>query len=281
MSKKETTYFEDKMKKKALKALKNSKYGWIFGGFSGRIIVFLLTLIIPIVASTLLFVAVIVVLSGGMAAILQLDPDLKVTPPSASEDGGEGNPNREVIIPEELKGKLLYPSGNVIMSFQGMRKLDGEAARYHNGMDISGRYYSSSKADPIYPVYPGKVFFKEKHASLGNYVVLEHNIEGTVIYSLYGHMSETHVRIGDVLNFNNSIGTMGTTGHSTGVHLHLELHNANFGKGGGRVISKKTALKVHDFLQCTESTKVPYMSGFPRKGIQNCMDYRTTKIKGG
>lgn len=60
----------------------------------------------------------------------------------------------------------------------------------------------------------------------GNYVVLEHNLEdGSVIYTLYGHMVQgsIEVSVGEEIEQGRTLGIMGSTGNSTGNHLHFEV----------------------------------------------------------
>jgi hypothetical protein len=58
----------------------------------------------------------------------------------------------------------------------------------------------------------------------GNAIILEHKIEGQTIYTLYGHMKDpSSLKVGEVVKQGDSLGTMGSTGRSTGVHLHFEI----------------------------------------------------------
>lgn len=57
----------------------------------------------------------------------------------------------------------------------------------------------------------------------GNYVRIKSNYEGKIIYSIYAHFSSVNVSVGDKVSYETVLGVMGTTGVSTGRHLHLEL----------------------------------------------------------
>lgn len=64
------------------------------------------------------------------------------------------------------------------------------------------------------------------HSSYGNCVEIQHLYEdGTVIYSFYAHMKNDSVTVqaGDIVEKGQTIGTMGSTGNSTGNHLHFEI----------------------------------------------------------
>lgn len=87
--------------------------------------------------------------------------------------------------------------------------------RLHAGTDIGG-------GGPITAAKSGTVVVAGYHYSFGNYVKIDH---GGGIVSLYAHMkSDLRVSAGQSVSQGQQIGTMGTTGSSTGVHLHFEIH---------------------------------------------------------
>lgn len=87
---------------------------------------------------------------------------------------------------------------------------------HHDGVDIACR-----NPDPILSVKPGKVVRTVKHATLGNYVMIDH---GNKVHTVYGHLSKIFARVGDTVQAGTKIGACGTTGRSTGDHLHFEVH---------------------------------------------------------
>lgn len=102
----------------------------------------------------------------------------------------------------------------------------------HKGVDLTG-----DTTTPIYAVADGKVTqagFGGVGCSAdqcGNWVSIAH--EGTVggktpITSSYLHLSSYTVNVGDEVKRGQQVGFMGTTGNSTGVHLHMELNNGTF-----------------------------------------------------
>jgi murein DD-endopeptidase MepM/ murein hydrolase activator NlpD len=66
----------------------------------------------------------------------------------------------------------------------------------------------------------------ESHAGLGNHVVIDHVINGVNVQSVYGHMLDGSIRVtvGEAVTVTQEIGQVGSTGESTGAHLHLEVH---------------------------------------------------------
>ena len=100
----------------------------------------------------------------------------------------------------------------------------------HLGVDLS----SSDKAIPIYPIADGVVFYKG-YDNYGALVVkIKHNYGGRYIYSTYAHMrSFGAISTGQYISHNTSLGRMGSTGWSTGPHLHLEITTCDWNAGGG------------------------------------------------
>lgn len=86
----------------------------------------------------------------------------------------------------------------------------------HPGLDLKGEI-----GDPIKPVMIGRVEAVEKsNVGYGNAVYLSH---GDGYTSLYAHLSKIMVKQGDEVKLDTTIGQVGTTGRSTGPHLHLEI----------------------------------------------------------
>jgi murein DD-endopeptidase MepM/ murein hydrolase activator NlpD len=83
----------------------------------------------------------------------------------------------------------------------------------------------------------GTVIFAGVEGGYGNKVEIEY-WDGTV--SVYGHMSEIDVVVGQKLAPGDLVGLSGNTGHSTGPHLHLEIH-----PGGGAAIDPAPWLHDH------------------------------------
>jgi murein DD-endopeptidase MepM/ murein hydrolase activator NlpD len=90
--------------------------------------------------------------------------------------------------------------------------------RKHNGVDLA-----SPTGTPIYATADGLVSKAEWFSSYGNYVQLEH---GAQIETRYGHMSRIAVSAGQQVKKGDVIGFVGSTGRSTGPHLHYEVRVA-------------------------------------------------------
>lgn len=87
----------------------------------------------------------------------------------------------------------------------------------HPGMDMAAKM-----GDSVNPVMAGKVMRVEKGwLGYGNHVMVDH---GGGYESLYAHLSKIGVVEGQEVNTDTELGRVGSTGHSTGPHLHLEVH---------------------------------------------------------
>jgi murein DD-endopeptidase MepM/ murein hydrolase activator NlpD len=115
------------------------------------------------------------------------------------------------IKPSRGSGKLSWPTkGGTLTSGFGQRW-----GRLHAGIDISGvRDRTIMAADN------GTVTTAKWHGSYGNYVIVDHD---NGYQTLYAHMSSISVNRGQVVTKGEKLGNMGTTGHSTGIHLHFEV----------------------------------------------------------
>lgn len=85
----------------------------------------------------------------------------------------------------------------------------------HYGLDLSGIYGS-----PIYATAPGVVVFAGWDGAYGRMVEIDH---GMGIHTRYGHMSRILVKKGQKVELHQKIGKMGSSGRSTGTHVHYEV----------------------------------------------------------
>ena len=87
--------------------------------------------------------------------------------------------------------------------------------RYHKGVDIQLR-----KGDTVTCAFDGMVRFAKKEGGYGNVVIVRHY---NGLETVYAHLSKILVADGDVVGSGDLIGLAGSTGHSTGPHLHFEV----------------------------------------------------------
>ena len=113
-------------------------------------------------------------------------------------------------------GNYRWPVDACIVS-----SLFGERwGRMHKGMDLA-----ADAGEPVYAVADGEVIYAgDGLRGYGNVVILQH--EGRVS-SLYAHNSELKVRQGDHVTRGTLIALLGSTGHSTGPHVHFEIREGD------------------------------------------------------
>jgi murein DD-endopeptidase MepM/ murein hydrolase activator NlpD len=115
------------------------------------------------------------------------------------------------VIRGEGSGKFTWPVvGARITSYLGKRW-----GRMHKGIDMIGKS-SILAADEGVVEYAGY-----KSGGLGNAIIINHN---NGFKTIYGHMKSVKVKKGQIVEKGDVIGIMGSTGHSTGTHLHFEIY---------------------------------------------------------
>jgi murein DD-endopeptidase MepM/ murein hydrolase activator NlpD len=151
---------------------------------------------------------------------------------STKDIGGDKNADPKISDDEkyslydEYLGRLLnsvaftpmgYPRLSSITSAFGYRSdpFDTGNAELHPGIDFRG-----AKGDPVHVTADGTVDFTGWKGGYGNCIMVKHknNFE-----TLYGHLSHIDVREGQAVKTGDVIGKVGSTGRSTGTHLHYEV----------------------------------------------------------
>ncbi|MCR5503282.1 MAG: peptidoglycan DD-metalloendopeptidase family protein [Lachnospiraceae bacterium] len=87
--------------------------------------------------------------------------------------------------------------------------------KFHNGIDMA-----APGGSPILAAYDGKVVAAAYSASMGNYIMIDH---GDSVYTIYMHASALYVSQGQEVSRGQKIAAVGTTGRSTGNHLHFSV----------------------------------------------------------
>ena len=150
------------------------------------------------------------------AAYLQLQEDSKGLEQLIRDRiaAAEALPLRKTL---QLKpGKMLTPSYGQLSSSFGWRTHPVFGyERFHGGMDFAADY-----GTPIYAAHDGVVIFAGWYGGYGNTIILD---RGNGITTLYGHASQLYVEEGQRVKQGDAIGETGSTGLSTGPHLHFEV----------------------------------------------------------
>lgn len=117
----------------------------------------------------------------------------------------------------QSRGELVRPTNGAITSGYGMRRHPIlRYLRMHAGIDFGGGYGA-----PIYAVTDGRIAYAGRKGGYGKFVQINHS---GGLASGYGHMSRIAVSAGQSVRRGQIIGYIGSTGLSTGPHLHYELY---------------------------------------------------------
>ena len=118
----------------------------------------------------------------------------------------------------------IWPTHGWLSSSMGNRSdpLTGEKD-FHPGLDIS-----ADKGDPVYATADGKVTHASSAGNYGNLVIVDH---GYGLETRYGHLSQFKVTPGQVVKRGDLLGLVGSTGRTTGSHLHYEV------RANGRILN--------------------------------------------
>lgn len=113
-------------------------------------------------------------------------------------------------------GAVAWPlSGPISSGFGNRQDPFGGGVRMHTGIDIV-----ASQGTPIHAARSGTVNSAGWNGGYGNAVIIDH---GDGLATLYGHQSQIAVSAGEKVNQGDVIGYVGSTGNSTGPHLHFEV----------------------------------------------------------
>lgn len=119
--------------------------------------------------------------------------------------------------------------------------------RQHKGIDLAAPI-----GTPVYATADGQVSKAEWFSSYGLYVSLEH---GADIQTRYGHMSRLNVAAGQTVHKGDLIGYVGTTGRSTGPHLHYEVRVA------GEAVNPMPYMQTQALAAADPASKAAGMGG--------------------
>lgn len=182
-----------------------------------------------------------------------------LTGTSGSGPGGPANPlvsSSKVVFP--------LPAGTWVMTSPfGMRvhPITGER-KMHTGTD-----FSAADGTAILAVADGTVTVAGMSGGYGGFVVIEHTIDGQTVATAYAHMWETgiHVHVGDRVQAGQHIGDVGSSGMSTGPHLHFEVRP---GGTRGEAVDAAAWLTAHHAADLTDA-----VAGGPAAGCQTGSGY--------
>jgi murein DD-endopeptidase MepM/ murein hydrolase activator NlpD len=166
------------------------------------------------------------------------------------EDDVKGNPLLRGKVADELSTnrglrEVLYalpsvmpvPNYSVTSDFGVRRHPISGQTHFHTGLDL----LSETGDEKVHPVKPGVVVLAQFHTQYGNTVVVRHT---NGVESLYAHLANMAVKVGDKVTNESVLGNIGSTGaSSTGKHLHLEILI------GGYPVNPQKVIRTAQYVQ--------------------------------
>jgi len=133
--------------------------------------------------------------------------------------------NRSFLFTNNPNGTIQWPFPIAVPITDGYGyRLDPcwGCSTWHKGVDFTpgaGANIQAIADGVVATVIPS-------HFGLGNHVIINHEINGQLVQSLYAHMRDDSMRVtvGQAVKVGDIVGQVGTTGESTGPHLHFEIH---------------------------------------------------------
>lgn len=148
------------------------------------------------------------ILEPGMKIVI---PGARLSNPTPVKTVSPAVTSRSVDLTNVSLPGLIWPlEGRISSPFGEWRGSD-----YHRGLDVTGKH-----GTPIYAAASGTVIASGWKGTYGYMVLIEHNSE---VSTLYAHASKLLVKKGDYVEQGQQIARVGSTGRSTGPHLHFEL----------------------------------------------------------
>ncbi len=153
-----------------------------------------------------------------VSSLLSYNPDVK---PRSLQIGkrikvpGANTPKK---IPRRSIDTSLRPpvNSNIVNSGYGYRRHPiGGNIRFHHGVDFKSNY-----GDKVFASMGGKIVEANGRGALGKHIIIRH---ANGLETVYGHLSRYYYRRGDSVSRGQFIGSVGSTGRTTGPHLHFEI----------------------------------------------------------
>jgi murein DD-endopeptidase MepM/ murein hydrolase activator NlpD len=130
----------------------------------------------------------------------------------------EPMPQDEVATFHQMETHMPVATARVTSEFGHRPNPLGKGHVFHRGIDLA-----APVGTPVYAVAAGTIVKAARDRSYGNVVVINHH---NGYKTLYAHNSKLQVKLGEKVKAGQLIAKVGSTGHSTGPHLHFEIHRS-------------------------------------------------------
>ncbi|PIC81833.1 peptidase M23 [Sporosarcina sp. P1] len=150
----------------------------------------------------------------------------------AAAAANSGSPS-SIAAPPVSSGSWTKPTTGRFSSGFGWRIHPiSKVKKQHRGMDIS-----APTGTPVVAAGDGVVSYAGSMDGLGNVVMITHSMKGQILTTVYAHLSTIGTSSGQSVDKGQLIGAVGSTGNSTGPHLHFEVHVGNFSATGPSAVN--------------------------------------------
>jgi len=153
---------------------------------------------------------------------------------AAAANNASGGSSGVIVNAPQSNGTWIKPTNGRLTSPYGWRNI-GAGPEFHYGVDLA-----NATGTPIWAAAEGVVSYAAPLSSYGNVVIVTHSIDGQIYTTVYAHLSAFNVSVGQEVTQGQQIAAMGSTGRSTGPHLHFEVH---IGPWKGQAVGSVNPLK--------------------------------------
>ena len=152
---------------------------------------------------------------------------------AARANSSNGSGSTSSYVPPVSNGTWTKPASGTYTSSFGWRThpIYG-TQKEHRGADIA-----NSVGTSIVSAGDGIVSHAGPMGTYGNVIMITHSVNGQIFTTVYAHLSSIGVSAGQQVSKGQFIGNMGTTGASTGSHLHFEMHVGNWSASGPSAVN--------------------------------------------
>ena len=152
---------------------------------------------------------------------------------AAAQQSSGGGGGSSSSLPVVSSGNWTKPAvGRNTSSFGWRNHPIYHTQRQHRGADIA-----NSTGTPVVAAGNGIVSYAGPMSTLGNFITVTHSIDGQIFTTAYAHLSQISVSVGQSVDKGQYIGNIGTTGASTGPHLHFEFHIGSWSASGPSAVN--------------------------------------------
>lgn len=181
--------------------------------------------------------------NGGAMTLHDLDIELKQLSNSVDQRADYLSVIEAELLAQQVRQALLPHSKPVSDGFVGSGfgwrpdPFSGEMS-HHSGID-----FAAPSGTPIHAAAGGVVVVAEYHAVWGNVVEIDH---GNAMLTRYAHASRLNVNPGDIVKRGQKLAEVGSTGRSTGPHLHFEVHHRGVAQNPAKFLfAKDSSMQQH------------------------------------